>query len=262
MEIISIERLKINRIKYFSRKYDESYPKLDIIPVMDSNEITNNLNQIQYFKEKYPIYNKIIKILKNHTDKNGCKVLIINELITYLDDVKHNQILTIRRENYSVIQKKKYSSEFKNIFKDLNMMIYEAILINKINLRLGIPTEKKAHSTVNVSTKPLPKKPGKKLFSENDLIGLKYQIIHRFYVAENPYSLESKFSSIGDFHKKIGYYEKINPGSFKNSYNKIGKEDLNRFCKSKPQMIKQLLKSDAFKNYSLCQEFISQYDIG
>lgn len=245
--------------KYWKENYDKALENLMVIPVMDKQEIEDNQFQITRFKAKYPFYLNVIELIKTESDNDLLKSKIVNEILTYLDVVYRDGNIVIAKGNYNSISKKVYSKEKTSILTDLKMMLYEAILNDKIQNKIAPTIKVKANIEEKTNTS-LRKKPGRKSFSEIDLIGLKYQIIRKFYESENPYSSKSRFLSIAAFQKEIGQIEKINPDSFKNSYNKIGNEDLIRYCKEKPRLVKKLVESNSFQNYPKCSVFISQFD--
>lgn len=251
---------KERQYNYWFHKYEEAFDKLKVIPIMEKDEIENNRFCVNQFKIKYPFYLTVISLFDSQIDNEILKSKIVSEIISYLDVLyKDGNILT-QKGNYQSISKKVYSVEKDNILKDLRMMLYEAILYNKVQKKIVTERDKRTDKKLDILDKSFRKKPGRKPYSENDLIGLKYHIIQKFYKVENPYSLESRFKSVGDFLQNIAKYENLNRDSFKNSFNKIGREDLLHFCKSSPQLIKQLIASKSFQDYPECSVFISQFD--
>lgn len=260
MELKKVKNFRKKIDSFFDKKYDESYPKLKIIPVFIDEELEDNKYHINRFKVKYPFYKSIMKIIRDEPDGMVVKSKIIKKITDYLIVLNNNGTISVKGEDYKIIYKKNYLEEKKNLSNDLNMMLYEALLNNKIK-QIYESDKIITKENSNFEPKKLDKKPGRKLFSENNLVALKYHIIQKFYTTHSPLNPNSKFKSIGDFQTEISKVENVNPNSFKNSFNKIAKEDLEKFCKDHPELINQLIKLKSFKDFPKCKTFLDQLTI-
>jgi len=259
------ENLKLSRkqreLKHWTKRYDIALKNFETAPIIDDeHRIEEIRSHRENFKEKYPFYAVLLNLIETESNKDSLRSRIVQEIISYLE-IAHQKggEFFIKKGNYLYKSKKIYSTEIKSIRKDLNAMLYYAFTINDFQQK----TTSKIDSITKKELIKVPKipykKPGRKPFSENDLVALKYLIIHKFYISEMPLHPDSNFESIGDFQTKISEKENVNKHSFKNSFNKIADENLEAFCKKNPQLIKQLKQSKALINYPKCIEFINRF---
>ncbi|MGJ8744418.1 hypothetical protein [Polaribacter sp.] len=134
-----IRKSKLTRrerqVEYWIEIYNEAYPKEKIIPTNDSLKINDNELKINKFKNKYPFYESIIKLNLNKGKYNEeeIRIRVVEEIITYFEVVYNNKEIEVKTNNYtSISSKRTFSNEKKNILKDLNKMLFEAILYCKI----------------------------------------------------------------------------------------------------------------------------------
>lgn len=259
------ENLKLSRkqreLKHWTKRYDIALNNFETAPIIDDeHRIEEIRGHIEDYKEKYPFYAVLLNLIETESNKDSLRSKVVQEIISYLE-IAHQKggEFYIKKGNYLYKSKKIYSTEIKLIRKDLNSMLYYAFIKNDCKQKTASKIDLMNKKELIKAPKIPYKKPGRKLFSENDLVALKYHIIHKFYKSEMPLHPESNFKSIGEFQTKIAAKENVNKHSFKNSFNKIADENLETFCKKKPQLIKQLKQSKALIDYPKCNVFINQF---
>ena len=134
-----IRKSKLTRrerqVEYWIEVYNEAYPKGEVIPSDDSLELNNNDLKIKKFENKYPFYKSIVKLYLNKRKYNEeeIRIRVVEEIITYFEVVYNNKEIEVKTNNYtSISSNRTFSNEKKNILKDLDKMLFEAILYSKI----------------------------------------------------------------------------------------------------------------------------------
>jgi hypothetical protein len=152
---------KEKQIEHWIENYDKAYPKIKIIPVADALEIEHNNFHIKKFKEKYPFYDRVIELNNGSFEEEEIRLGIVEEIIKYLEIVYQNGNILIQNGSYQSISKKDYSTEKKSILQDFNMIIFEAVLFNKIKELKRIYKQNKIEkesvigSSIHNNTKPI-----------------------------------------------------------------------------------------------------------
>jgi hypothetical protein len=158
-----IRKSKLTRrerqVEYWIEIYNEAYPKEKIIPTDDSLKINDNELNINKLKNKYPFYESIIKLNLNKRKYNEeeIRIRVVEEIITYFEVVYNNKEIEVKTNNYtSISSKRTFSNEKKNILKDLNKMLFEAIFYCKIKERKTISKlnkiKKDVETPINIVT--------------------------------------------------------------------------------------------------------------
>lgn len=260
------ENLKLSReqreLNHWFEIYDSSMNRITTLDDKDvdhQHEVT--YNTISKFKEKYPFYTVVLKLISSESNQEILRVKIVEEIVSYLEVVYQYGEFFIIKGNYQTKAKKKYSDEIKSIKKDIDSILQFAFL-NKKHKELVPPTKDlKVKMNIVSPIKLENKMPGRKPYSEIAVIALKYHIIAKFNKDEYPCSKGSRFSRLQDFYQFVALEEKINSGSFRNTYQEINREnDLVKYCKSKPKVVEALRNLNCFANNKDCADFISQFD--
>lgn len=245
---------KEREINFWSEKYNQALKSLGIIPIMgEEGKIQNNKIHIKRFNEKYPFYPTMLELIERESDEEILKSKVVQEIISYLEITHKDGNILVQKGNLQSISKKKYGKEKNKILKDLKLMLYQAFLRTKRKAS-------KKNPSINKEAKQSNKSPGRKPYSDLAVFALKYHIIHRFNKFENPYSDKSRFKRVQDFYEYVATKENLNKGSFSNKYKEINREpDLERYCKSHPQVTRALSELNCFQNDGRCFNFLSQY---
>lgn len=259
MEIIK-EKLRQNEIRFFERIFEKSYSKLELVSTIEPNEIAENKIQLKKLKIKFPFLDNLIQYLMVEQDYQTLKTKICLNIVEYLNIIYKNKNVSEDYGNFQSISKRNYMTEKKAIALSLKDILYHANLSIEIQKNLDNEIENKFETEKSDSHRVKYFKPGVVAVPKYPLVVVKYLIIHKFYKKENPYSNESKYQSVGEFLEQTAKIEKFNPGTFKNTFYKISNENLDRYCKSKPELIQELKDRNSFKNFPKCIDFISQFD--
>ena len=267
MEINKFKKnLKLSReqreLNHWFEIYDNSMNRITTLDDKDvdhQHEVTCSI--ISKFKEKYPFYTVVLKLISSESNQEILRVKIVEEIVSYLEVVYQYGEFFIIKGNYQTKVKKKYSDEIKSIKNDIDSILQFAFL-NKEHRELVPPTKDLKIKKDKVSPIKLNNKmPGRKPYSEIAVIALKYHIIAEFNKDENPYKNTIRFPRVQDFYQFVALKENINLGSFTNSFKEINREkDLVTYCKSKPKVVEALRNLNCFANNKDCADFISQFD--
>ncbi|TQI71420.1 hypothetical protein JM79_2353 [Gramella sp. Hel_I_59] len=258
------ENLRISReqreINYWSENYDRAHFRIQDSPIITKKIIAENKLHIKQLTEQYPFYQDFLDLIRKHHNESILKLNIVQLIISYLEFIYDNGNVRVKRGNLEGIAKKDYAIEKSKILKDMEMMLYQAILSNRIRDKI-VHDEVKLSSLDGEKENDFFKKPGRKPYSELAVIALKYHIINKFDKNENPHSDTSRFARVQDFYDYTASKENLNSGSFSNKYKEIGREkDLEKYCKSNTNVVQALIKLNCFRDNEECYQYLSQFD--
>ena len=154
------ENLKLSReqreLNHWSAIYDEALFTTRI--KLDNNEsksIRENKNLLENLKDKYQFYQGIIDLIDVEVDTFILKSKIINLIISYLQIINENGNIIVVRGYVSSKSKRNYRTEKSQILKDLNSMLYNALLNHKNKNLIGLKQESDIiEDNIKIEVKP------------------------------------------------------------------------------------------------------------